>query len=31
MWIGDRSGPGPVPDLDRLRMFDSLQSPFNGF
>ncbi len=31
MAIGDRSGPGPVPDLDRLRMFDSLQSPFNGF
>ena len=31
MALGDRNGPGPVPDLERLKLFDSLQSPFNGF
>jgi para-nitrobenzyl esterase len=31
MYIGDRNGPGPVPNLDRLQLFDSLPSPFNGF
>ena len=31
MYIGDRNGPGPVPNLDRLKLFDSLPSPFHGF
>jgi len=31
MYLGDETGPGPVPNLDRLRLFDTLPSPFNGF
>jgi para-nitrobenzyl esterase len=31
MYLGDRNGPGPVPNLDRLKLFDSLPSPFGGF
>ena len=31
MYLGDETGPGPVPSLDRLRLFDTLPSPFNGF
>jgi para-nitrobenzyl esterase len=31
MYLGDKVGPGPVPNLDRLKVFDALASPFNGF
>ncbi|MGC2777484.1 MAG: carboxylesterase family protein [Bradyrhizobium sp.] len=31
MFLGDKVGVGPVPQLDRIRLFDSLASPFNGF
>jgi para-nitrobenzyl esterase len=31
MYLGDKTGPGPVPNLDRLELFDTLPSPFNGF
>jgi para-nitrobenzyl esterase len=31
MYLGDKVGPGPVPALDRLKFFDGLTSPFNGF
>jgi para-nitrobenzyl esterase len=31
MYLGDKVGPGPVPALDRLKLFDALASPFNGF
>jgi len=31
MYLGDRMGPGPVPNLDRLKLFDGLASPFSGF
>jgi para-nitrobenzyl esterase len=31
MYLGDKSGPGPVPNLDRLKLFDTLPSPFSGF
>jgi len=31
MYLGDRTGPGPVPNLDRLELFDTLPSPFSGF
>jgi len=31
MYLGDKVGPGPVPNLDRLKEFDGLSSPFNGF
>jgi hypothetical protein len=31
MYPGDKTGPGPVPNLDRLELFDTLPSPFSGF
>jgi para-nitrobenzyl esterase len=31
MYLGDKTGPGPVPNLDRLELFDTLPSPFSGF
>ena len=31
MYLGDKTGPGPVPALDHLKLFDGLASPFNGF
>jgi para-nitrobenzyl esterase len=31
MFLGDKTGAGPVPNLDRLELFDGLPSPFNGF
>lgn len=31
MYLGDKSGPGPVPNLDKLQLFDTLPSPFSGF
>jgi para-nitrobenzyl esterase len=31
MYLGDKTGPGPVPKLDRLQLFDTLPSPFSGF
>lgn len=31
MFLGDKTGPGPLPSLDRLKLFDGLPSPFNGF
>ena len=31
MHLGNETGAGPVPNLDRLRLFDTLASPFNGF
>jgi para-nitrobenzyl esterase len=31
MYLGDKVGPGPVPGLDRLKLFDTLASPFHGF
>jgi len=31
MYLGDKTGPGPVPKLDRLQLFDALPSPFSGF
>jgi para-nitrobenzyl esterase len=31
MHLGDKTGAGPVPNLDRLRLFDTLASPFSGF
>jgi para-nitrobenzyl esterase len=31
MYLGDKNSPGPVPNLDRLKLFDSLPSPFGGF
>jgi para-nitrobenzyl esterase len=30
MLLGDRNGPGPVPNLERTKLFDSLPSPFGG-
>jgi para-nitrobenzyl esterase len=31
MFLGDKTGPGAVPNLDRLKLFDGLASPFSGF
>lgn len=31
MFLGDKTGPGPLPGLDRLKLFDRLPSPFGGF
>ena len=31
MHFGNETGAGPVPNLDRLRLFDTLASPFSGF
>jgi para-nitrobenzyl esterase len=31
MFLGDKTGAGLVPGLDRLKLFDGLPSPFNGF
>ena len=31
MYLGDNTKAGPVPNLEHLRMFDALPSPFNGF
>jgi para-nitrobenzyl esterase len=31
MYLGDKTGPEPVPNLDRLELFDTLPSPFGGF
>jgi para-nitrobenzyl esterase len=31
MHLGNETGAGPVPNLDRLRLFDTLASPFSGF
>jgi para-nitrobenzyl esterase len=31
MYLGDKTGPGPIPNLDRLELFDTLPSPFSGF
>jgi hypothetical protein len=31
MFLGDKTGPGPLPGLDRLKLFDRLPSPFSGF
>jgi para-nitrobenzyl esterase len=31
MHLGDTTSAGPVPNLDRLKLFDSLASPFSGF
>jgi para-nitrobenzyl esterase len=31
MFLGDKVGAGAVPQLDRIKLFDSLASPFNGF
>ncbi|CCE01034.1 carboxylesterase family protein [Bradyrhizobium sp. STM 3809] len=31
MFLGDKVGVGPVPQLDRIRLFDQLGSPFKGF
>jgi para-nitrobenzyl esterase len=31
MYLGDKTGAGPVPNLDRLKLFDGLPSPFSGF
>ncbi|HLZ03820.1 MAG TPA: carboxylesterase family protein [Bradyrhizobium sp.] len=31
MYLGDKVGPGPVPHLDHLKLFDALPAPFHGF